>query len=73
MLSVWGTADDNIFAVGDNAVILHYDGKSWSPMSSPRDDYFTKVRGLGPDRVYAVGDNGAVIRYDGKQWTDLSL
>ena len=42
-------------------------------MAAPRDDYLTKVRGLGPKQVYAVGDNGAVLRYDGQAWADMSL
>ncbi|UCD12690.1 MAG: hypothetical protein JSU88_06350, partial [Nitrospinaceae bacterium] len=73
LLGVWGTGDDNIYAVGDNAVILHYDGRAWSPMTAPREDYLTKVRGLGPKQIYAVGDNGAVLRYDGESWIDMSL
>ena len=74
LLSIWGTSDDDIFIVGDSAVILHYDGSTWEKMESPRpEDYLTKVRGLGPDCVYAVGDNGTVIHYDGKQWSDMSL
>jgi photosystem II stability/assembly factor-like uncharacterized protein len=73
LLSIWGTSDDDIFAVGDNAVILHYDGKSWEPMQSPKEDYWTKVKGLRPDCVYAVGDNGAVIHYDGTKWNDMSI
>jgi photosystem II stability/assembly factor-like uncharacterized protein len=73
LLAVWGTADDHIFAVGDNATILHYDGKQWTPMESGNDNYLTKVQGLGPDQVYACGENGTVLRYDGKQWNDLSI
>ena len=68
-----GSSSSDIFAVGDNATILHYDGKSWSPMDSGTEKYLTKVRGLGSDRVYAVGDDGLVIRYDGEKWTDMSL
>ena len=40
-----GTSDNDIFVVGDNATILHYDGETWSPMENPREDYYTKVRG----------------------------
>jgi len=59
--------------VGDNATILHYDGKSWSAMGSDTDKYLTKVRGLRSDCIYAVGDDGLVIRFDGKKWNDMSL
>jgi photosystem II stability/assembly factor-like uncharacterized protein len=72
-LSIWGTSDKNIFVVGDNSVMLHYDGNKWSPMQSPKDEYLTKVKGLGPEQVYAVGENGTVIKYDGKKWSDMSI
>ena len=73
LLSVWGTSDTNIYAVGDMSTILHYDGKQWSPMDSGTENYLTKVRGLAEDDIYACGENGCVIRYDGKEWTDWSL
>ena len=59
--------------MGDNATILHYDGKSWSAMDPETDKYLTKVRGLRSDCIYAVGDDGLVIRFDGKKWNDMSL
>ena len=58
--------------VGDNAAMLHYDGKKWSPIEPLKDEYFTKVKGLGPDQVYVVGENGTVIKYNGKEWSDMS-
>jgi photosystem II stability/assembly factor-like uncharacterized protein len=73
LLSIWGSSPNNIFAVGDNATILHYDGKSWSAMDPETDKYLTKVRGLRSDCIYAVGDDGLVIRFDGKKWNDMSL
>ncbi len=73
LLGIWGSSSTDIFAVGDNATILHYDGKSWTPMDARTEKYLTKVRGLSSDCVYAVGDDGLVIRYDGEQWIDMSL
>jgi hypothetical protein len=73
LLSIWGTSDENIFAVGDSSTILHYDGKAWSPVEPLKEEYFTKVRGLGEDSVYIAGENGTVLRYDGTKWNDMSL
>jgi len=53
--------------------MLHYDGNKWSPIQSPKEEYLTKVKGLGPDQVYAVGENGTVLKYDGKEWSDMSI
>ena len=33
--SVWGSSGRDVFAVGANGTILHYDGSAWSPMGSP--------------------------------------
>ena len=32
---VWGSSPSDVFVVGDNSTILHYDGTSWSPMDNP--------------------------------------
>ena len=73
LLSIWGTSGDNIFVVGDNSSILHFDGKAWSKINPIKEEYFTKVKGLGKDCVYVAGENGTVLRYDGTCWNDMSL
>ena len=73
LLSIWGTSEDNIYVVGDNAIMLHYDGKKWSTIEPIKNEYFTKVKGLGPDQVYVTGENGTVIKFDGKEWSDMSI
>lgn len=52
----WGFADDDVYAVGANGTILHYDGTSWAkeesgaPKSSLR-----AVYGTWPSNVWALG------------------
>ena len=53
--------------------MLHYDGKAWSNIDPIKEEYYTKVKGLGEDSIYVVGENGTVLRNDGKQWHDMSL
>jgi photosystem II stability/assembly factor-like uncharacterized protein len=59
--------------VGDNSILLHYDGKAWSRIEPLKEEYFTKVKGLGKDCVYVAGENGTVLRFDGTEWHDMSL
>jgi hypothetical protein len=33
--AIWGTSETNIYAVGYDATLLHYDGTSWSPITVP--------------------------------------
>ena len=68
-----GTSNDNIFVVGDNSSILHFDGNAWSKINPIKEEYFTKVKGLGENCVYVAGENGTVLRYDGTNWNDMSL
>lgn len=68
LLSVWGTAADDVWAVGQPGVILHYDGTDWT-LNTVRDTVLTQVWGTGPDDVYAVGHSGALYHYDGSSWT----
>jgi len=76
---VWGAAPDDVYAVGGSgrrgseAVLLHYDGVSWSDVDFGELDRETralfKVWGSGPDDVVVVGQRGVVIRWDGSEWT----
>ena len=34
LYGVWGSSGSDVFAVGDSGTILHYDGSTWSAMSS---------------------------------------
>jgi hypothetical protein len=64
---LWGSAGDDVFAVGDAGVILHWDGVSWTQMIAST----TTLRGVGGSgaaEVVAVGDGGVISRYTGAGW-----
>ena len=77
---VWGAAPNDVYAVGFQGVILHYDGKAWTPMTSGttadleglwgyvlKDDLGAIVK----KDLFAVGASGTVLRSDGTTWTAL--
>ncbi len=66
--AVWGSGPEDLFAVGNRGLILHYDGDRWVHMDSGCDDGLRAVGGTAGDRVVAVGYGGAVVRYDGERW-----
>lgn len=68
---VWGTADDDLFAVGGSGLLAHYDGSRWTPFDPPDgfDRDFHGVFGFSSDDVYAVGDRGTIVHFDGSDWT----
>ncbi|MDM8552377.1 Calx-beta domain-containing protein [Desulfobacterales bacterium HSG2] len=69
---IWGTSGSDIFAVGDIGVVLHYDGKAWTPMSSGTHNPLSKVWGSSGNDVFAVGYEGTIIHYDGSQWEAMN-
>ena len=34
LYGVWGSGPKDVFAVGSNGTILHYDGRAWKPLTS---------------------------------------
>jgi hypothetical protein len=75
--SIWGSSDKNIFAVGDDGTILHYDGtfsdltqSYWSYINiSPTWD-LNSVWGSSSTDIFAVGKGGG-LQYDGDKWSEI--
>ncbi|HTK42658.1 MAG TPA: Ig-like domain-containing protein, partial [Gemmatimonadales bacterium] len=55
LASVWGTSATDVYAVGAGGTILHYDGHSWSAMTSGTGASFSGVWGTSAGDIYAVG------------------
>jgi hypothetical protein len=32
LTAIWGSSDENIYAVGDNGLILRWNGEDWKPV-----------------------------------------
>lgn len=72
---LWGTSLKNMYAVGDNGVILHYDGLKWEKIELS-DSYFYGVWGSSPFDVYVVGHpifnkDESIFHFDGKSWKKM--
>jgi hypothetical protein len=65
---VWGTSLRDVFAVGDDGAILHFDGATWTSMTSGSTADLLAVWGMSSNQVYAVGSRGTVLFYDGTGW-----
>ena len=73
---MWGTAGSDVFAVGLDGAIVHYNGTAWSAMPSNTSTYFYGVWGVGAKDVYAVGNpifkpDEAIMHYDGASWSKM--
>lgn len=60
--SVWGSSASNVYAVGTNGTIIHYDGTSWTVMTSGTSNNLISVFGVVNGDIIAVGAAGTVIR-----------
>ena len=65
---VWADGDDNLFVVGDNGAVFHFDGDAWARQSSGTTLPLHAVWGVAPDRVFAVGWMGVIATFDGTDW-----
>ena len=59
--SVWGSSGNDVFAVGNDGTILHYDGSDWSLMSSGTTVEICNVWGNTGSDVFAVGFSGTIL------------
>ncbi len=69
---LWGSSATDVFSVGSGGRIMHYDGTSWSPMTSGTNRFLAGVWGAAPNDAYAVGFGGEILHYDGVTWSPLN-
>lgn len=72
LYGVWVNTPSDVFAVGAAGTILHYDGSSWSSMTSGTSLSLYAVWGTSGAHVIAVGDQGTILRYDGSSWSSMA-
>ena len=66
LFDVWGSSPSDVFVVGENTTVLHYDGASWTrPYTHPSTitPHLFGVWGAASDDVYAVGTGGTILHY----------
>lgn len=68
--AVFVLAPDDAFAVGDQGLILRFDGTSWTQMDAPEPAIYDGVWASGPDDAYAVSQDG-VAHFDGNSWSTI--
>ena len=57
---IWGSSAADVFSVGDNGIILHFDGNQWTS-SKPTGKGLLGVWGFSPSDVFAVGETGTIL------------
>jgi len=69
--SIWGAGADDVWAVGERGLIMHFDGRIWRQERVGGLPTLTSVRGRARDDVWIAGcaPNGLVSHWDGARWT----
>lgn len=67
--SVWGSAANDAWIVGDDGTLLRWDGNAWTAVASPSLFSLRKVWGTGKNDVWASGDGGTLMHFDGQTWS----
>lgn len=62
-------AENDAWAIGDNGLLLHYDGQSWTIVPSPYGDRMNGISVISAQDIWVVGDGGHIIHYNGTQWS----
>jgi len=75
---IWGTSSQNFYIVGYNGSITHYNGTSFTAMSSGTTTTLRHIFGLNEDHVWAIsyyntgeGIKNELIEYDGTNWSEI--
>jgi hypothetical protein len=65
LTSVWGSSCNDVYAVGQQGAVYHFDGQSWQSLTPFTDEYLWAVWGFGTNDVYAAGNGGVLFYFDG--------
>ncbi|MBI4420684.1 MAG: Ig-like domain-containing protein [Gemmatimonadetes bacterium] len=69
--SMAGTSARDVYAVGQDGGVLHFDGANWKMMSRSTHAGLNAVWAASPQDVFAVGGRGTVLHFDGQRWRRL--
>lgn len=67
--TIGGARADDVWALGNQGKIAHFDGVRWSPVPSPTKADLVDLWVTGLADIWAVGNSGTVLRWDGAAWT----
>ena len=73
LYGIWGSAADDIWAVGAGGTILHWTKERWTSEPSPVSTDLKSVWGSGAADIWAVGSGGTILHWNGHVWMRPSV
>jgi hypothetical protein len=73
--SGWGTSSNDMYFVGNGGLILHFDGSTWTKMSSGTTKDLHSIWGTSDQNIWACGSNAStgttvLLHYNGTSWSE---
>jgi hypothetical protein len=72
LAAVWGSALDDVWAVGEAGAMARWDGRAVTAQASPVTDELFAIGGSSKTDVW-VGTSGALLHFDGQRWQTHDL
>ncbi len=69
ILASFVISDDDMWAVGDGGLVLHFDGTAWNTVDVGTSETLNGVAFIDASNGYVAGEAGTVIFFDGVTWT----
>ena len=73
LYGVWGSSENNVFAVGEGGSILHYNGSTWLPMESGTTVCLYSVWGSSENNVLSQTPEGRELITLYYQWSPVII
>ncbi len=71
LMSIDGTSEQDIWAVGDKGTIWHFDGVQWLKIAPPSPLHLNAVRCISPGKFYIGGNDGTLIEWGADGWKPI--
>ena len=73
---MWGSSASDVYAGGARGTLLHFDGRTWTPVPGAETELVSSLWAVSPTDVLVTGTtlNGLndVRHYDGQAWSTVA-
>jgi len=71
LYAVWSSPERDVWAAGNNGVLLRRTNGTWSTVSSSTQNHLRGLWGANKNDVWAVGAAGTLLHFDGGAWIKI--
>jgi hypothetical protein len=71
--AAWASGPSDIWLAGNAGTLFHFDGSSWTKVSSATRADLYGLWGSSPQDVWGIGSKGTVIHWNGSTWSTLDV